>query len=210
MASIHDALDRFMGGAAQRRGATVTAHELVGIDNLHLFPQRLQGASPPFGGTGSCTTPASPPEGGRLSGISSKAGDFGWPPVVTHPPGHTRGPTSATSGYFDMAREILGWDSCEQRSCGPSRITALGRLETHRAIPQPRSSDRDSKLFQARSFFSCLLGSSSAEKLLGSQQSGLIVGRCLHLYAWRRPRMRRCSTGQQLAAAEQVFMPRTA
>jgi hypothetical protein len=80
--------------------------------------------------------------------------------------------------------DLLGWDSCEQRSCGPSRISALGRLESHRAIPQPRSSDRDSKLFQARSFFSCLLGSSSAEKLLGSEQSGLIVRRCLHLYAW--------------------------
>src|SRR5216684_253463 len=64
-----------MGRPAQRCGASVRAHHLVGIDNLHLFPQRLQGASPPFGVLVVAQLQHRLRRG-RLSGISSEGGDF--------------------------------------------------------------------------------------------------------------------------------------
>ena len=38
---LKDTSDRLVRGPAQRSGAAIGAHGLVGIDNLHPFPQRL-------------------------------------------------------------------------------------------------------------------------------------------------------------------------
>jgi len=73
-----------------------------------------------------------------LSGISSRGGDFSWPPAVTSL-GHQWGLSLATSGYFDTATDNLGFRAAVEHLAGPTP-GPLRATPKQLSKPAPRAS----------------------------------------------------------------------
>src|SRR5699024_31037 len=94
--ALYDVLDGLVRGAADGRGATVGAHEVVGGDDVQLFPHVLQWSSLGGAVTGFDTATVHRP-GAQLTDDTSR----GWGLL----PGHQRRPHMATSGDFATAMD---------------------------------------------------------------------------------------------------------